>query len=139
MIAAVIALMAIGAVLAIAEASTSRMTRVRAATLHEQEHRNAALLEEMATDPPRYLNSIYLAVMCVQNGSAILVAIVADRWAGQLGVTIASVAFTIVYFVVVEAMSKTYGILHSDTAALALRGSRRGHSSCRTRSARWPT
>jgi CBS domain containing-hemolysin-like protein len=120
MIAAVAALMAVGALLAVAEASVSRMSRVRAAALHEQGRRNAALLEEIASDPPRYLNSIYLAVMCVQNGSAILVAIVAQRWAGQLGVTLASVVFTLVYFVVVEAMSKTYGILHSDTAALAL-------------------
>ena len=34
--------------------------------------------------------------------------------------TVASVVFTIGYFVVVEAMSKTFGVLHSDRVALAL-------------------
>jgi len=35
-------------------------------------------------------------------------------------VTVASVVFTITYFVAVEAMSKTYAVLHSDRVALAL-------------------
>src|SRR5262249_10500493 len=63
---------------------------------------------------------IYLAVMFVQNGSAIVVALLTEHWFGDLGITLASVAFTLVYFVVVEAMSKTFGILHSDRAALAV-------------------
>ncbi len=37
-----------------------------------------------------------------------------------MGVTIVSVAFTLLYFVLVEAMSKTFGVLHSDRAALAV-------------------
>ena len=55
-----------------------------------------------------------------QNGSAILVALVAEHYLGDLGVTLVAVAFTLAYFVAVEAMSKTYGILHGDRAALAL-------------------
>jgi CBS domain containing-hemolysin-like protein len=35
-------------------------------------------------------------------------------------VTLVSVAFTLLYFVLVEAMSKTFGVLHSDRAALAV-------------------
>ena len=50
-----------------------------------------ALLEQIESDPPRYLNSVYLRVMLAQNGSAILVAILAERTFGSLGVvTIAS-------------------------------------------------
>jgi CBS domain containing-hemolysin-like protein len=63
---------------------------------------------------------VYLAVMIVQNGSAILVAILAQRQFGSLGVTIVSVVFTLLYFVFVEAMSKTFGVLHSGRVALAL-------------------
>jgi len=107
-------------VLAIAEASMSRMSQVRAMALREDGHRNAALLERIQSDPPRYLNPIYLSVMFAQNGSAILVAILAERTFGDLGITLVSVAFTLGYFVLVEAMSKTFGILHSDRAALAL-------------------
>jgi magnesium and cobalt exporter, CNNM family len=113
-------LMLFGSVLAVAEASLTRMTRVRALALEEEGRRNAAILERLEADPPRYLNSIYLCVMLAQNGSAILVALLAQRSFDSLGVTIVSVIFTLVYFVVVEAMSKTFGVLHSDGAALAL-------------------
>jgi CBS domain containing-hemolysin-like protein len=59
-------------------------------------------------------------VMLCQNGSAIIVAILAERSYGVLGVTLVSVGFTLLYFVLVEAMSKTFGVLHSDGAALAV-------------------
>jgi CBS domain containing-hemolysin-like protein len=113
-------LMVFGSLLAVAETSISRMSRVRAIALREEGRRNAALLERIESDPARYLNSIYLAVMLAQNGSAILVAVLAQRSFGSLGITLISVGFTLLYFVVVEAMSKTFGILHSDRAALAL-------------------
>ncbi|MEX2275115.1 MAG: hemolysin family protein [Actinomycetota bacterium] len=116
----VVLLVVFGTILALAESSLTRMNRVRALALVEEGRRNAPLLEKIAADPPRYLNSIYLTVMLVQNGSAILVAILAEREFGSLGVTLTAFGFTIVYFVIVEAMSKTYGVLHSDRVALAL-------------------
>jgi len=111
-------LVILGSVLAIAEASLTRMTRVRALALVEERRRNAVKLERIEADPPRYLNAVYLTVMLCQNGSAILVAIIAERTYGGLGVTLVSVIFTLLYFVLVEAMSKTFGVLHSDRAAL---------------------
>jgi CBS domain containing-hemolysin-like protein len=113
-------LVLLGSLLAIAEASISRLSRARAMALREEKRRNAGLLVEIESDPPRYLNSIYLAVLVCQNGSAILTALLADRLFGDLGVTLVSVAFTLGYFVVVEAMAKTFGILHADRAALAM-------------------
>jgi putative hemolysin len=109
-----------GTVLAMAESSLSRMSKVRALALQSEGRRNAALLVKLETEPPRYLNAVYLAVMFVQNGSAILVAIIAESSFGHLGVTLISIAFTVAYFVVVEAMAKTFGILHNDSVALAL-------------------
>jgi CBS domain containing-hemolysin-like protein len=109
-----------GSLLAVAETSISRMSRVRAMALREEGRRNAELLERIEENPARYLNSIYLAVMLVQNGSAIMVAIIADRLYGSLGITLLSAGFTLLYFVIVEAMAKTFGILHSDRAALTL-------------------
>jgi CBS domain containing-hemolysin-like protein len=120
LMAVVVFLVAFGSVLAMAEASVSRMSRVRALALDEEDRRNAPVLVRIETEPARFLNSIYLWVMLVQNGSAILVAIIADHYYGNVGITILSVAFTLVYFIVVEAMSKTFGILHSDRVALAL-------------------
>lgn len=103
-----------------AEASITRMTKVRLVALREEGRRNVDVLEKIESDVPRYLNAVYLSVMCVQNGSAILVAIYAERQWGQFGVTVASVLFTVGYFVAVEAMSKTFAVLHSDRVALAL-------------------
>ena len=116
----IVVLVLFASVLAVAEAAMSRMSRVRAIALREEGRRNAGLLEEIQSDPARYLNPIYLSVMFAQNGSAILVAILADAYFGDVGITLVSVGFTLAYFVLVEAMSKTFGILHSDRAALAL-------------------
>jgi len=118
--AVVACLVALGSVLAVAEASLTRMTRVRALGMIEAKRRNAVILERIEADPPRFLNSVYLAVMFCQNGSAVLVAILAEHSFGTWSVTLASVVFTLLYFVLVEAMSKTYGVLHSDRAALAV-------------------
>jgi CBS domain containing-hemolysin-like protein len=116
----VVFLVIMGTVLGMAEASISRMSRIRSLALREDGRRNAALLVRIEEDPTRYLNSVYLAVMFAQNGSAILVAIIAERYFGNLGVTLLSIGFTIAYFVIVEAMAKTFGILHSDRVALFL-------------------
>ncbi|MHB9150765.1 MAG: hemolysin family protein [Thermoleophilia bacterium] len=113
-------LVMLGSILAVAEASLTRMTRVRALAMVEEKRRNAVKLERIEADPPRFLNSVYLAVMFCQNGSAVLVAILAERSFGTWSVTVVSVVFTLLYFVLVEAMSKTYGVLHSDRAALAV-------------------
>jgi putative hemolysin len=116
----VVFLVVLGSVLAIAEASLTRISRVRALALVEQGRRNAVLLERIESDPPRYLNAVYLAVMFVQNGSAILVAILAEKTLGTGWITVASLLFTLLYFLIVEAMSKTFAVLHSDGAALAV-------------------
>jgi CBS domain containing-hemolysin-like protein len=113
-------LVIVAAVLALAEASISRMTIMRAVSLRKQGRRNAALLERIESDPARYLNSVYLCVMGAQNGSAILVAILAEHYLGDVGITVVSVGFTLIYFVIVEAMCKTFAILHSDRVALFL-------------------
>jgi putative hemolysin len=116
----VVFLVVFGSVLAMAEAALTRMNRVRALALEEEGRRRAARLVQVENDPPAYLNAIYLWVMIAQNGSAILVAFLAELYFKSLGITIVSVAFTLLYFIFVEAMSKTYAILHSDRVALAL-------------------
>jgi len=113
-------LVVFGSLLAVAEAATSRMTRVRAMALQEEGRWNAGLLYAIAADPPPYLNAIHLTAMLVQNGSVILVAMLAARRFGGLGTVLVAAGFTLAYFVVVEAMSKTFAILHGDRAALAV-------------------
>jgi putative hemolysin len=114
------ALVLFGSVLAAAEASLTRTSRVRALALQEEGRRNAETLVKIESDPPRYLNAVYLTVMFAQNGSAILVAILAERQFGSSWVTLASFVFTLLYFVFVEAMAKTFAVLHTDRVALFL-------------------
>jgi CBS domain containing-hemolysin-like protein len=120
MAALVAGLVVLGSALAVAEASISRMTRIRVGALRHEGRRNAALLEAIEREPAAYLNAVYLSAMFVQNGSAVLVALLAERWLHDPGVALASFLFTLGYYVVVEAMAKTFGIQHSDTAALVL-------------------
>jgi putative hemolysin len=119
-----LALVLFGTVLAAAEASLTRTSRVRALSLEEEGRGNAETLVKIESDPPRYLNAVYLTVMFVQNGSAILVAILAEHEFGPEDsgplVGIVSFVFTLLYFVVVEAMAKTFAVLHTDRVALAL-------------------
>ncbi|MCJ7832650.1 MAG: hemolysin family protein [Actinobacteria bacterium] len=116
----VVVLVLLASLLAMAEASLTRMTRVRALALREDKRRNSDMLVKLEEDPARALNPVYLAVMLAQNGSAILVAILSERYWDSLGVTLVSIGFTLLYFVLVEAMAKTYGVLHSDRVALTL-------------------
>jgi magnesium and cobalt exporter, CNNM family len=118
--AVVVLLMIFGSVLAMAESSLTRMNRVRALALEDEGRRHASRLVQLENDPPHFLNAIYLWVMIVQNGSAILVAFLAERYFDSLGITIVAVVFTLLYFITVEAMSKTFAVLHSDRVALAL-------------------
>jgi CBS domain containing-hemolysin-like protein len=120
LVAVVGLLMVFGSVLAMAEASLTRMSRVRALAMEDEGRRNGARLVQIETDPPQYLNAIYLWVMVVQNGSAILTAVLAEQYFDSLGITIVALGFTLLYFITVEAMSKTFGVLHNDRVALAL-------------------
>jgi len=120
MVVAAALLVVLGSVLALAEASLSRMSRVRALILEADGRRHASALVKIENEPTRHLNAVYLSVMFAQNGSAVLVALAAERAYSSLGVTVASILFTFLYFVVVEAMSKTFGVLRAESVALAL-------------------
>jgi putative hemolysin len=119
LVIAVILLVALASVLALAEASIGRITPVRAPALRVHGHR-ATALEQIESDPARHLNAICFCAMFAQNGSVLLVAALAQHRLGHIGITVVAVAFTLAYFVVVEAMSKTFAVLHSERVALTL-------------------
>ena len=116
--AIVVVLVLLASLLAMAEASLTRMTRVRALALREDKRRNSDMLVKLEEDPARALNPVYLAVMLAQNGSAILVAILSERYWDSLGVTLVSIGFTLLYFVLVEAMAKTF-VSESETKSVS--------------------
>ena len=106
--------------LAAAETSLLRISSVRAATLAEEGGRQGKRLAQLIGRLPRVLNTILLTALLSQIVAAPVVGIVAERWFGSLGVTLASIVLTIVLFIYAEAISKTYAFRHAERVALAM-------------------
>jgi CBS domain containing-hemolysin-like protein len=103
-----------------AEASLLRVPSVRAAALaaagDSSAKRLAALLQRLTS----VLNAILLAALLAQIAAATITGILADRWFGSLGVTVASIILTLVLFVYAEAIPKTYAVRHPTRVAMVL-------------------
>lgn len=106
--------------LAAAETALVRVSRVRVAALAEEGSRRARRLEGMLADPTRVLNAILLAALLVQIGAATVTGVLADRWFGGVGITLASVVLTLLLFVYSEAIPKTYAVRHPARVAMAV-------------------
>jgi len=110
------------ALLAAAETSLLRISSVRAATLAKEGGRRGRQLAQLIGRLPRVLNTILLTALLSQIVAATVVGIVAVRWFGSLGVTLASIVLTIVLFIYAEAIPKTYAVRHADRVGLAVAG-----------------
>ena len=99
-------------VLAAAEASLIRVSRVGVEIEAEKGDRRSKQLLSLLDDLPRVMNTVLLVVLLVQIAAATVTGILAERWFGNIGVTIASVVLTVVLFVYAEAIPKTYAIHH---------------------------
>ncbi|MFQ5524220.1 MAG: hemolysin family protein [Acidimicrobiia bacterium] len=121
LIVAFIVAFAAAVFLAAAETSLLRVSSIRAATLAESDSRGkrlAGLINRL----PRVLNTILFAALLAQIVAATVVGILAERWFGSLGVTLASILLTLVLFIYGEAIPKTYAVRHTDQVALAVAG-----------------
>jgi len=118
LIAVIVVLLASSSFLALAETSLTRMSRVKAISLHETRRRGAQLLLKLIEHPETFLNPILLLNNLCQLVAASLIAIVADHLFGALGVLVATVVEVAVVFVVGEAAPKTWAIQHTERAAL---------------------
>jgi putative hemolysin len=115
----VIAILLAGSgVLAMAETSLVRMSRVKAKSLVDQKKRGARQLARLVENPANFLNPILLLVLICQLVSATLVGIVAEHLFGGLGVLLGIVFEIVVIFVFFEAVPKNWAVQHADRAAL---------------------
>jgi CBS domain containing-hemolysin-like protein len=115
----VIALLLAGSgVLAMAETSLVRMSKVKAKALVDEHRRGARQLARLVENPAAFLNPILLLVLICQLVSATLVGIVAEHLLGGLGVIFGAVFEVVVIFVFFEAVPKNWAVLNSDRAAL---------------------
>ena len=111
-------LLAASGVLAMAETSLVRMSRIKAKSLVDQKKRGARQLARLVENPANFLNPILLLVLICQLISATLVGIVAEHLFGGLGVTLGIVFEIVVIFVFFEAVPKNWAVQHADRAAL---------------------
>lgn len=106
-------LLVILTLLALAEMSLSRITKQKAEALAEDGHRRGSLLVKLASDPTRWVNPLLLTVNILQTVQATLTGVVSNRLFGAPGVVIGVVLNVLLFFVLAEAVPKTYAVLYS--------------------------
>jgi putative hemolysin len=103
--------------LAVAEMGLSKMTKPKAVALADEGRRSGPALLKLVEQPERWVNPLLLTVNICQTLQATLTGIVAGRLFGAWGVAIGVTLNVIVFFVMAEAVPKTYAIIHSERAA----------------------
>ena len=98
--------------LSLAEMSLSRITKQKAQALVEQKAKSAKLILRLASEPTRWINPLLLTVNIFQTVQATLTGVVAGRLFGAAGVLIGVTLNVIIFFVLAEAVPKTYGLQH---------------------------
>lgn len=112
MVVAIVVLLVVLVFLALAEMSLSQMTKPRAAALLEKGVRSGKALTRLAEEPTVWVNPLLLTVNVCQTIQATLTGIVAGDLFGPVGVVVGVVANVVLFFVVAEAVPKTYALLH---------------------------
>lgn len=112
-------LLAVLVFLALAEMSLSQMTRPRANALAESGSKSGKALARLASEPTRWVNPLLLTVNICQTVQATLTGIVSGRLFGPVGVAVGVVLNVIVFFVLAEAVPKTYAVLNPVRGAMA--------------------
>ena len=118
LVAIVVMLFFIG-YLAIAETALNRISRVKAQAIADANHtKSSAALLRLVTHPERFITPLLVTVTVLQMGQAFLTTLLADRLFGAKGVAVGFVLNVVVFFVVAEAMPKTWAVLSAERAAL---------------------
>ncbi|HEX9848908.1 MAG TPA: DUF21 domain-containing protein [Acidimicrobiia bacterium] len=117
LLALLVAAMVLAVFLAAAEASFLRVSEHRVRSLGGGGDPKAARVGRLLERLPQVLNLILLLALLAQIGSATITGVLAQRWLGNVGVTIASVLLTIVLYVYGEAIPKTCAVRHVERTA----------------------
>lgn len=120
MAATILVLLVVLVLLAVAEMGLSRMSRPKAVALSDSGRRGGEALLGLVEHPERWVNPLLLTVNICQTVQATLTGVVAGRLFGPAGVVVGVMANVVVFFVLAEAVPKTYAIQHSERAALSM-------------------
>jgi putative hemolysin len=114
----IVVLLAGSGVLALAETSLVRTSRVKAKALSDDGRHGARALARLVERPERFLNPVLLLVLVCQLISATLIGVLAAQWFGALGVLFATIFEVVVVFVFFEAVPKNWAVRNPERAAL---------------------
>jgi CBS domain containing-hemolysin-like protein len=119
MLVAILLLLVVLGFLSVAEMGLSRISRPRASSLSDKGMKSGKALFRLVDQPERWVNSLLLTVNICQIVQATLTGILAGRLGfGAWGVVIGVVLNVVVFFVLTEAVPKTYAVLYPQRAAL---------------------
>jgi putative hemolysin len=113
-----IVLIVITGFLALSETALTRMSKVKAMSLVEEDKRGAPTLLRLVEHTERVLPVVLFALELCTLVAATLVGVVAEHAFGGLGVVISTVFEVAVIFVFAELAPKTWAVQHGERAAL---------------------
>jgi putative hemolysin len=120
MLLAIVLLLFVLMFFAVAETSLNRISRVKAQAIADSSGKpSARALYRLVSHPERFINPILVTITFCQTGQAFLTSLLADRLFGGTGVAIGFFLNVIFFFVLAEAMPKTWAVLSAERAALA--------------------
>ena len=118
MLVAIFVLLIMLGFFSVAEMGLSRMTKPKAASLADKGHRSAKVLSKLVAEPERWINPLLLTVFICQIVQSTLTAVVLDNLFGTWGVIVGVFVNIMIFFVLAEAVPKTWAVLHPEKAAL---------------------
>ena len=119
MAVAIFVMLFVLAFFAIAETSLNRISRVKAQAIADSRGTKAAqALLRLVTHPERFITPLLVTVTVLQMGQAFLTTLLANDLFGGWGVAVGFVLNVVVFFVLTEAVPKTWAVLTAERAAL---------------------
>ncbi len=119
MLFTIVLLLGVLVLTSIAEMGLSRVSKPKAQALADSGAKGGVALLALVTHPERWVNPLLLTINVAQTVQATLTGVVSFRLFGPVGVVVGVTLNVVVFFVVAEAVPKTYAILHPDRAALS--------------------
>jgi CBS domain containing-hemolysin-like protein len=119
-VAVIVALLLFAALLALAEMSIARTSKVKAHHLADQKKPGSSQLLEVVGDPAPYLNIVLLLTLIAHLGGTALATKLALDAFGTGGEAVATAVMTFLVFVFAEVAPKTYAVMHTERTALLI-------------------
>lgn len=118
MIITILVLLVLLIFMSVAEMGLSRISKPKASAIAERGAKGGPALLRLVSDPAHWVNPLLLSVNICQTVQATLTGVVAGRLFGATGVIIGVVLNVLVFYVLAEAVPKTYAVLYPERASL---------------------